>query len=370
MPKSLGPLAFPLAVREAPALERLLRREVLEAGVATCAAVAWARLSDGGGLVAVGEVAEASVSMPAVYDLASLTKPVTATAIARAVAEGSLSFDDQVGALLPELATSAASSATIRQLMSHRAGLPAWGVLYREDPWGVGAPRSVAPDGSACTRSDMLRRAASRRSEEARELYSDLGYVLLGEIVTRVTGRSLAHFWAELGLSDAPTRRALDPAVVARMPPTELVDWRGAVRGEVHDENAAMLERAGGTPGHAGAFGSVLDVATFGLRVLRALSGHEPWLPADVAARMIEPLRGGSHTLGWDLRSGTSPSSGARFGPRTFGHLGFTGTSLWVDPDASVVAVLLTNRTWPSRDNVGIRAARPRVHDALWALGL
>lgn len=345
-------------------LDVLLQREIVDRGVAESAAVAWVR----DGCVSLGEVAGPNVRSPLVFDLASVTKPLTATVIARLVAAGRLSLSSSVGEILPELSTSAVAGARIDELLAHRAGLPAWGVLYRDDPWALSAPRSVAPEGSPemLTRETMLARAASRRGPPGAEVYSDIGYVLLGEIATRALGRPLASAWAELGCADARTRRAADPNVVDHMPEAERVDWRGVVRGEVHDENAAMLERAGGSPGHAGAFGSALEVATFAMRFLAALEGDDALLPPDLARAMIEPRAGGTHTLGWDLRSGASPSSGARFGARTFGHLGFTGTSVWIDPDARAIAVLLTNRTWPTRDNLAIRAARPRVHDALW----
>ena len=360
---------FALAhVRRAPALDEILRREILAAGVAECASVAWARVGASGVRVALGEAGGASLGEGArVYDLASVTKPLTATVVARTIADGHLDWDTTVSAVLGELSGSACADATIAQLLSHRAGLPAWGVLYREDPWALGEPRSVPPLGEVSA-AQMLERAASRRGLPGQELYSDVGYVLLGEIAARVTGAPLPRAWAALGCEDARGRRAREPSILARMPRTERVDWRGDVHGEVHDENAAVLLDAGGNPGHAGAFGTALEVAAFAARFLGALTRGDGLLPPEIARAMVEPIPGGTHALGWDRRSGARPSSGARFGPRTFGHLGFTGTSVWIDPDAGAIAVLLTNRTWPSRANVAIRDARPRVHDALWAI--
>ncbi|MBI2392959.1 MAG: beta-lactamase family protein [Deltaproteobacteria bacterium] len=348
----------------------MLAREVVAAGVATSAAIAWARAPRGtaaGFTVALGEVLSPEVTGPAVFDLASLTKPVTATVVMQLVAAGLLSLGTRVADALPELSGSSAADASIEELLAHRAGLPAWGALYRRDPWAVRAPASLPPDGP-WSGQGMVRNAASRRDAPGWEVYSDIGYVLLGEIAARTLGAPLADAWARLGLADARARRAADPASLERMPPTERLDWRGVVRGEVHDENAAMLERAGGSPGHAGAFGTALEVCAFAARFAQALEGEGDLLPATLARAMIAPRPAGAHTLGWDLRSGDAPSSGARFGIRTFGHLGFTGTSVWIDPDARAIAVLLTNRTWPSRDHVAIRAARPRVHDALWAI--
>ncbi len=331
-------------------LADIARREVLDAGVASSAAVGVAT-RDG---VLSAEVLAADVVSPAVFDLASLTKPLTAIAVARAVADGRLELETTVGEVLTEVADLPASDRTIAELLAHRGGLPAWGALYRSDPWGVKVPASLAPDEEPAL-SSILRRAASTVGPRGVEVYSDIGYVLLGAIVEQVSGARLAEQWrAHTGIGDA---RGVD---VARTPPTEIVAWRGEVRGEVHDENAMMIERAGGSPGHAGAFATIHEVLSFAVSYLAALSAGDA-----MARKLIEPLAGGSHALGWDLRSGPAPSSGALLGPRTFGHLGFTGTSIWIDPDAGIAVALLTNRTYPSRDNVRIRAARPRVHDAV-----
>jgi CubicO group peptidase (beta-lactamase class C family) len=137
------------------------------------------------------------------------------------------------------------------------------------------------------------------------------------------------------------------------------------VRGAVHDENAWALA-ADGTCGHAGLFGTADDVLALGERLVETLAGRHPtWLGGDVLRAAIAPWPGGSHVLGFDTRSGPAPSAGARFGEGTFGHLGFTGTSLWIDPDARLVGVLLSNRVHPTREHVAIRAARPVVYDAI-----
>ena len=335
-------------------LARILRREILEASVATSAALGFAQRRGDRFELTTAEVLAADVEAPALFDLASLTKPLTAIALASAVADGRLTFDARIDEVLPEVRSTAVSARSVRELLAHRGGLPGWGALYRRDPWAAKAPASLAPDEEPSMAAIVARAAASATSSRA-ELYSDVGYVLLGEAASRLGSTPL------LSLRDRPDR-----SLMARMPPTEIVEWRGCVRGEVHDENAAMIVRAGGTPGHAGAFGSIDEVLALGARFLDALAGRDPWLPRALAEELIREVQGGTHTLGWDLRSGANPSSGLRFGPRTFGHLGFTGTSIWIDPDAEVVAVLLTNRTFPTRENVRIRAARPRVHDQLW----
>jgi CubicO group peptidase (beta-lactamase class C family) len=151
--------------------------------------------------------------------------------------------------------------------------------------------------------------------------------------------------------------------------PTEEVPWRGGVvRGVVHDENAWALAGEGGS-GHAGLFGTVEGVLRFGCAVLDALHGSGPWRDGGAAVDItwtVTPRPGSSLRAGFDGKSEHGyTSAGARLGPRAFGHLGFTGTSLWIDPDAHVVVCVLTNRVHPRRDHDAIRAARPWAHDAL-----
>ena len=331
-------------------LVALLRSEIVDAGVAESAAVGWARYES------EWRVSYGETQADALFDLASVTKPLTATVVGRLVSSGRSAFTTTLAEVLPELAPSAMASATLEELLGHRSGAPAWGALYLRDPWAVREPRSIAPDGEFDLPS-MLARAASRREFASHSVYSDVGYVLLGAICARVLGSKLRDAWA------IPRPFDLSHAL-----PTEDNPWRGPIRGEVHDENAWALERVSGDPGHAGAFASVLEVMRFAIDWADAVADRGGILPTEIAREMIRERPGGSHRLGWDGRSGESPSSGRFFGPRTFGHLGFTGTSVWIDPDAQVIAVLLTNRTWPSRENLRIRAARPKVHDALFRL--
>ncbi len=358
-------------------LATIARVEVVQAGVAPTAVLGWARRSAAGWELALGAAGDGAAD--AIFDLASLTKPLTALVAARGVAGGLLRFQSSVGALLPALARSPASAASLEDLLAHRAGLPSHGALYRNDPFA----RAPGPIASIPLREDephdlatMLARAASRVDErpigrDAEELYSDVGYVLAGAMIAAGLGTELAAEWeATCGATSAARYRRREPSFGARVIPTEVVPWRGGtIRGEVHDENAFVLERASGHPGHAGAFGTVAEVAQLGMRFIDALDGlDEALLPRELAERMIAPRDGGTHRIGWDTVTKGASSSGRHFGPRAFGHLGFTGTSLWADPDAHVVAVMLTNRVHPTRENDRIRQARPRVHDLLWSL--
>jgi CubicO group peptidase (beta-lactamase class C family) len=151
-----------------------------------------------------------------------------------------------------------------------------------------------------------------------------------------------------------------------RVAPTEVVAWRGGVvRGAVHDENAWALA-GDATAGHAGLFGEARDVVALGVALLDVLADRRPaFLKPDDLGPLLRARPGGSLLAGFDRKSGPTPSAGTRFGPRTFGHLGFTGTSVWIDPDAELCGVLLTNRVHPTREHVAIRTARPAVYDAL-----
>jgi serine-type D-Ala-D-Ala carboxypeptidase len=343
-------------------------RLVLSTGVAHACAAGWARIdgpqtkSSVGGAFVAGEGAPLAVPEPArmLFDLASVTKPMLAVAIARAPMDRMRALHE----LLPEVKGTLSADTTLDALLSHRAGLEANLPLYRR-----------LLDEGASVRATLLREAAGARRPECvgappadgfAPVYSDLGYVLAGEALARAqrvvdAGAAIGDLVvAPLGLgATLGTARNLEATGVdvARLAaPTERVPWRGGVvRGLVHDENAWMLTAKGGS-GHAGMFGTAEAVLAFGVYVLRNLEALEwTW----------RPRPGGSLRAGFDGKSEEGSSAGRRMGARAFGHLGFTGTSLWIDPDAGVVVTLLTNRVYPTRDAAAIRAARPAAHDAL-----
>ncbi len=304
------------------------------------------------------------VTTETVYDLASLTKVLTALTAVRLAERGWVAL----GGDLSGVVDGPLGRMRLGALLSHRAGLAAWAPLY---PW-VGE----ATGAEAWARALEALQATPRSAGEdcPRAVYSDLGYILAGRALASAAGLPLDALVARevtgpLGLARSLRFRGTgsawrDPAVA----PTEDCPWRGrVVQGEVHDENAYAL---GGVAGHAGVFGTAGALATLGRSMLAALAGQSPWLSADAARAMIAPQPGGTHRLGWDGKSSTGASAGARMSPATFGHLGFTGTSLWCDPEAGVAVALVSNRVHPRRDNLGIRALRPAFHDALMdALG-
>ncbi|HZU85311.1 MAG TPA: serine hydrolase domain-containing protein [Polyangiaceae bacterium] len=302
------------------------------------------------------------------FDLASVTKPMTAVAFAMAA----LDPQTPLGALVPEARDTPSERVPLELFLAHRAGLEAHRPLY--SPLVRGEPVDA--------RAALREAAAARRPDAAGEppahgfapLYSDLGYILAGEALARAVqardaGEAIDRLvLAPLGVADAAgtARDLAGRGVLGPFAPTEIVPWRGgAVAGVVHDENAWALTGAGGS-GHAGIFATVGAVLRFGAAVLDALDGLEgPFAGADLSW-LVRPRPGGELRAGFDAKSAEGSSAGARLGPRSFGHLGFTGTSLWIDPDAKVVVSLLTNRVCPTRDNLSIRAARPPAHDALF----
>ncbi len=307
------------------------------------------------------------------FDLASVTKPATAVAIARS----GLDPRTRAGILLDETRGTPTEECSLELLLAHRAGLEAHIPVF--------APLVT---GGAVDREAALRTVASSRRAEAvgpvpdegfAPVYSDLGYALAGEALARATGvvdagAAVAKLVVEpLGREhDFGTARDLEARgvdVVTRAAPTEDVPWRGGVvRGRVHDENAWALTGAGGS-GHAGLFGTVSAVLAFGTSVLDAIARRNgPLRAGSDADWLVRERPGGTLRAGFDGKSAEGSSAGALTGPRTFGHLGFTGTSLWIDPDAEVVLVVLTNRVHPTRDNVLIRTARPAAHDALFRM--
>ncbi len=330
------------------------------------------------GLAALHPAAEPA-SVHTIYDLASLTKPLaTATALVCLAQDGRLSLAMPVKTVLPELKDSAVGDATVGQLLSHRSGLPAWRPYYEQLAEGEQKRvRSVAGEDAEATALRLIREEPLESPIGLQCRYSDLGFMLLGFLIARVSGRSLAQFCQErvytpLGVTDLFYIRSggepvgvdgLDPSRIA---PTENDPWRGRiVRGEVHDENAYAL---GGVGGHSGLFGTALAVGQVSSCWLNAWLGRDSLLSSEWVKTFVagpERVPGCSWVYGWDTPS-TPSSSGRYFSDASFGHLGFTGTSLWIDPEAALEVILLSNRVHPTRANEAIRTFRPRIHDLIY----
>jgi CubicO group peptidase (beta-lactamase class C family) len=313
------------------------------------------------------------VHLESIYDLASLTKPLaTSTATLCLVQDGCLHLEQPVSQWVEELRESPFAGVDLRQLLSHQAGLPAWRPYYEQlAPLGL-PPRN---EEERRQRVHALLNAIAREPIEYRpgsqSLYSDLGFMVLGEIVERCAGASLAAYcrrriYEPLGISsltfiggdDAETK------VPAKIVPTEWDGWRNRLLcGEVQDENAYAL---GGCAGHAGLFGTAHAVSQLSAAWLQAVQGGDGVLSAALAKQFTHRQSDmSSWGLGWDTPSAPS-SSGTRFSSRAFGHVGFTGTSLWIDPSCDLEVIILSNRVHPTRTNTVIKAFRPRIHDAIY----
>jgi serine-type D-Ala-D-Ala carboxypeptidase len=346
---------------------------VVRRGAAKAASVAIASRRGGSFHVAVGVAGGSSGPRSApIFDLASVTKPFVAVAAARLLRERAFEPNEPLGRLLPEIADGPSAKVPFFAFVAHRAGLEAHRPLF--------AP---LVEGRPVEQRAFLVEAASARREDCRgdapregfpPLYSDLGYLLVGAALERVSGIPLDELvdrevTGPLGLDARSARLWLSgsEAFGERVEPTETVPFRGGeIRGVTHDENAWAF--AGhGLAGHAGLFGTADAVARFGAAVLDALAGRlESFLTTDEITLLVAERPGGSLRAGFDGKSGPTSAAGTRSGPRTFGHLGFTGTSLWCDPDAECATVLLSNRVCPTRENVAIRTLRPEVHDLLY----
>lgn len=291
------------------------------------------------------------------WDLASLTKVVALTTVMMQLAErGLLDLDAPVARYLPEFQGQHKEQVTVRQLLTHSSGLPAWRPLFRQAPT---ADRILAL--VAATPLDTL--------PGTRMVYSDLGAILLGQIVVRMTGEPFDRYVASrisgpLGLRDTQFRPP--PGIWDRVAPTEIdTTYRMRhVRGEVHDENAFAL---GGVSSHAGLFSTARDLARFARMMLNGgtLDGAAIVAPETIAAftRVQDPAL--SHrALGWETPNGRN-SGGHLLSPQAYGHTGFTGTSLWIDPTNDVFMVLLTNRVNPTRERTGIAGVRVGLADAV-----
>jgi CubicO group peptidase (beta-lactamase class C family) len=323
----------------------------------------------------------------AIFDLASVTKPVaTATAVLQLTARGLLDLDVPVAAYLPAFAQAGKARATVRHLLAHTAGLPAWEMLYLRGPDGTTGERA-----RACrTVPQAVRRICATPAVSppgTRVAYSDLGFIVLGYLVERLSGESLQryvarHICGPLGLRT--TRFRPPRAWRSRCVATEVGNpyergkaaaqglgrgcrWRThAIRGQVHDGNAWHIGR--GLAGHAGLFSAAGDLARFGRAMLRGGAlGRARILPREVVAEAVRNQTPGlgpePRGLGWALKGW--PFIGDRASPAAFGHTGFTGASILMDPPRELVVVLLTNRVHPRADNTAIQQFRPAFHDAV-----
>jgi serine-type D-Ala-D-Ala carboxypeptidase len=304
------------------------------------------------------EAGSPEVTAESIFDLASVSKVVATTAMAMILYErGLLDLEAPIAAIVPEFVKTNTEfdkkAVTLRMLLAHSSGLPAYEKLFlraknREELLAAAYATSLTAD-------------PGTRAE-----YSDIGFIILGVALERLADESLDRFcqreiFGPLGMAHT----AFNPPKSWRnsIPPTanDLTFRNRIIQGEVQDENASVL---GGVAGHAGVLATAQDVATLAHAMLQ---GGTPILRPETIRLFThrEPFPAGtSRALGWDTPSPPS-QSGKYFSPSSFGHLGYTGTSLWIDPERQLSITLLTNRTWPDCTNEAIKQVRPRFHDAV-----
>jgi serine-type D-Ala-D-Ala carboxypeptidase len=314
-----------------------------------------------------------------IFDLASLTKVLaTVTAMMLLVEQGAVALDDPVAKHLPAFGERDKEAVTLRHLLTHSSGLRPWRgfhepLLERERKKGehiLGTPAAKEWVLQSIYRSALVHEPGSAA------VYGDLDFIVLGALVEAVARQPLEGFAAErvfrpLGLAETgyvPLGEGAPPLPATRrqrFAATENCPWRGRILwGEVHDPNASVM---GGIAGHAGLFAPVDEVMRFAEAVLDAWHGRPSPLPAAAVRRFAERQRlpeGSDWALGWDTPTENASSSGSHFSRTSIGHLGFTGTSLWIDLEREAIVVMLTNRVHlvAKRSKFGLR---PVVHDLI-----
>ncbi|RJQ81649.1 MAG: class A beta-lactamase-related serine hydrolase [Desulfobacteraceae bacterium] len=298
-----------------------------------------------------------------VFDLASLTKPLaTALAVMLLVQQGRISLDRPCQFYWPRFNGPGKEKITVRHLLSHCSGLPAWRPYY------------LHLSGSDSARREALRRTVLAEPLSAvpgeRSEYSDIGFLVLQWMIEHMVGRTLDRFveasvYQPLGIDSLFFCARSRPVPRRDYAATELCPLRGRLlNGEVHDDNAHL---AGGVAGHAGLFGTAGAVWTVLHGLLSAEAGHQsPGLfESGWVRHFFERQGAGSWALGFDTPADKESSAGSCFSAGSVGHLGYTGTSFWMDRTRGIIVILLSNRVHPSRYNTCIKAFRPRLHDAV-----
>lgn len=315
-----------------------------------------------------------------VFDLSSLTKPLATTiAMMLLVRENKLRLGDRVTRFFHNFGVHDKGYVTFRQVLAHCSGLAAWRPFFQQVAQieKSGKVNFMASHGAKEWVYEEIHREKPEAPPATKAIYSDLNFMLLGETVERIAGTALNRFcrdriYRPLGLratdfidiSLVRTRR-LEP-VAEMFAPTSVCPFRKRLLlGEVDDENAYAM---GGVAGHAGLFAPVKEVDRIAQELLACHAGRSELVPQKILREFWTrdvTVKGSTWALGWDTPSPQHSSSGNRFSPNAVGHLGFTGTSIWIEPEREIAVSLLTNRVHPRRDNQAIRDFRPKIHDLI-----
>ena len=311
-----------------------------------------------------------SVDKDTIFDLASLTKPLATTlAVVKLIEKGAVTLEDTLGSMLPEFKGTPKETITVCQLLDHTSGLPDYRPYYRDLV-------RISYDRRRPALKELLVKEELVHPSGQTTVYSDLGFMILGWIVEAVSGLRLNSFveksiYSPMGLTSLFFIPVNESGIGTgtgnrRFAATEKCPWRKrVVEGIVHDDNAFIT---GGVEGHAGLFGTAGEVNRLLVNLLETLYNEtgSGILNKEILRRFFRiPNEKHGRALGFDIPSPNDSSSGKYFSDHTVGHLGFTGTSFWMDLTRSVVVVLLTNRIHPDRGNEKIKTFRPGLHDAV-----
>ena len=306
----------------------------------------------------------APVTPETIFDLASLTKPLATTlAVMRLVQQDKIQLEQFLGQLLPDFERTDKAKLKIKHLLYHNSGLPDYRPYYK-------TLKAMAKNSRRSVLRSLLVQEPLIHPIGKTILYSDLGFMILAWVIEHIANQRLDHFvgneiYQPLGLNHlffiAHNLRGTRGPFAA----TEKCPWRRRVlEGQVHDENAYAV---GGIEGHAGLFGSAADIHRLLIELLFTYHGQKDdgLFNKDLLHQFFKRLPGTDKALGFDTPSVTGASCGTVFSQNSVGHLGFTGTSFWIDLERSVVVILLTNRVHPTRDNEQIKKFRPKLHDTV-----
>ena len=339
---SRSPAAAGMSAERLQVIDRIVSRGIAEGGYPGASVIVgrkgYAVYQKGFGRLDWTEHSQVVTPTHSVYDLASLTKVMGATTAAMILwDENRLRLDVPVSAYIPSFTGGQKARVTVRQLLTHQSGLPAGRNIWRTARTPADARRMVIESSLSYTPG-------------TRTVYSDLGADLLGFVVEAAAGEPLDQFLAKrvfgpLGMKNTMFRPA--DSLASRIAPTEVSPPRGyRIRGEVHDENAFAL---GGVAGHAGLFGTAADLSVFAQMMLNGGEYNGVRIASDSAVKLFTTrTSSGTRALGWDTADGQG-GSGQFLSSQAYGHTGFTGTSMWIDPERGIFVILLTNRVHAPR---------------------
>jgi len=302
------------------------------------------------------------VNINTLFDLASLTKPLaTSIALMRLIEETPNLLEQKLENILSETCNTDKSQIKIKHLLSHTSGFPDYRPYYLKI-------RDISYENPKSILRKLLIQENLVSFPGKKTLYSDLGFMMLEWVIERLTNRTLDYFLDKEIYSQLGIKNLFFPGISSQngkqFAATELCPWRKILlNGVVHDDNAYV---SGGIQGHAGLFGTITDIFILLSEFLNVLKGNKnSVLKKKIVEDFLKPYKNTGRSLGFDMPEPVSSASGHFFSKKTVGHLGFTGTSFWMDIDRAVILILLTNRVHPYRHNYKIKIFRPIIHDAV-----